>query len=186
MATVEQVAPLGAREQRPWHAVPVAGVIRAHASRLDGLSDAEAQERLARFGLNRLPESKRRTALGRYLAQFNNLLTYVLLAAAAISAAMGHLVDASVSLAVVLVQTTLGFFQEGKAEQALEAIRGMLAPHTTVLRKGVRRTIPAEDLVPGDVVVLEPGDKVSADLRLVRAGAQGAGGGAHRGVDAGR
>lgn len=133
-----------------------------------GLTLREARARLAAYGPNRLPAAKARGALARFLAQFNNLLIYVLLGAAALTAALGHWVDSQVILAVAIVNATIGFVQEGKAEKALQAIRQMLSPRATVLRDGRRTTVPAEDLVPGDLVVLEPGDKVPADIRLTR------------------
>ncbi|WP_281352662.1 HAD-IC family P-type ATPase [Skermanella pratensis] len=101
--------------------------------------------------------------------QFNNVLIYVLLAAAAMSAALGELVDAAVIVGVVVINALIGFIQEGKAEQALDAIRDMLSPNAAVIRDGRRRTIPAEELVPGDLVQLASGDKVPADLRLIAA-----------------
>jgi magnesium-transporting ATPase (P-type) len=152
-----------------WHAMSADGVIGALATRREGLHEAEASERRARFGPNSLPKPKPRGPLARFAAQFNNLLILVLLAAGAVSGALGHWLDATVILGVILVQATLGFVQEGKAERALEAIQGMLAPRASVLREGTRRSIAAEDLVPGDLVILEPGDKVPADLRIVRA-----------------
>jgi len=152
-----------------WHALGADEALRALETPPDGLDEAGVRARLARFGPNRLPEPKRRGLLARIGAQFNSVLIYILLAAAAISGAMGHGLDAAVILVVVIVQATLGLVQEGKAERALEAIRGMLAPVSSVLRDGTRRAIPSGDLVPGDLVILEPGDKVPADLRIVRA-----------------
>ena len=134
-----------------------------------GLSEAEAARRLEAGGPNRLPEPPRRTALQRLVAQFNNLLILVLLGAAAITAMLGHYIDTFVILAVVVANTLIGFFQEGKAEEALQALRGMLAPRASVLRDGHRVEITAEKLVPGDIVQLQPGDKVPADLRLIAA-----------------
>ena len=99
--------------------------------------------------------------------QFHNILLYVMMGAAAITAALGHWVDTGVLLAAVGVNAVIGFLQEGKAEAALEAIRSMLSPHATVLREGRRRDIDAADLVPGDRVLLASGDRVPADLRLV-------------------
>jgi magnesium-transporting ATPase (P-type) len=101
--------------------------------------------------------------------QFNNLLIYVLLGSTALSALLGHLVDAAVILAVVVVNALVGFLQEGRAERALDAIRAMINPRASVLRGGVRLTVPAEEVVRGDVVLLEAGDRVPADLRLLRA-----------------
>jgi magnesium-transporting ATPase (P-type) len=134
-----------------------------------GLSGDEARIRLETDGPNRLPEPARSGPVARFLRQFNNLLIYVLLGAAAVTAALGHPVDTGVILAVVLVNAIIGFVQEGRAEEALAAIRGMLAPEAHVLRDGRRRNVPAEALVTGDLVILEPGDRVPADVRLTLA-----------------
>ena len=154
---------------RPLWAEPVERALARTGSDSNGLSAAEAARRLEAEGPNRLPKPPRRTALQRLVAQFKNLLILVLMAAAAITALLGHYIDTVVILAVVIANTLIGFFQEGKAEQALEALRGMLAPRAAVLRDGRRIEIAAESLVRGDIVQLEPGDKVPADLRLVTA-----------------
>ncbi len=150
-----------------WHARPVAETLVELGTAPEGLDENEAAERLRCHGPNRLPEPKRPGSLLRLLRQFNNLLIYVLLAAAAVTALLGHWIDTGVILAVVVVNAVIGFIQEGKAEQALDAIRDMLAPKATVLRAGRRQTLPGEALVPGDLVVLEAGDRVPADLRLI-------------------
>ncbi|WP_119166543.1 cation-transporting P-type ATPase [Algihabitans albus] len=150
-----------------WHDRPAVEAMESLEAVADGLTDAEAERRRGRYGPNRLPEPRRRGPLIRFLRQFHNLLIYVLLAAGAITALLGHLVDTFVILAVVVVNAVIGFVQEGKAEQALKAIRDMLAPKATVLRAGRRRTIPGEEIVPGDLVILEAGDRVPADLRLL-------------------
>ncbi|MDF0543880.1 HAD-IC family P-type ATPase [Sphingobium sp. H39-3-25] len=134
-----------------------------------GLSQSEADERLVRHGPNALPSTAGTHPVLRFVAQFNNALIYFLLAAAFAAALLGHLVDAFVIAVVVLVNAIVGFAQEGKAERALGAIRDMIAPHATVLRDGGRRTVSVPDLVPGDIVMLEAGDRVPADLRLLRA-----------------
>ncbi len=105
----------------------------------------------------------------RFLAQFHNVLIYVLLGAAAVTAGLQHWVDTAVILAVVLANAVIGYLQEGKAEQAMAAIRSMLAPRAAVLRGGRRVTVSGADLVPGDIVLLEAGDKVPADLRVLEA-----------------
>src|SRR5690606_29663637 len=114
------------------------------------------------------PPPARRSALVRFLMQFHNVLIYVLLAAGVITALLGHWVDSGVIFGVVVINAFVGFIQEGKAEQAMDAIRHMLSPRAAVLRDGLVREIPAEELVPGDVVQLAAGDKVPADLRLLR------------------
>jgi calcium-translocating P-type ATPase len=132
-----------------------------------GLTTTEAARRLAEHGPNRLPEARTRGPLGRFLAHFNNVLIYVLLGAAVVTGALQHWVDTGVILAVVLANAVIGYLQEGKAEAAMAAIRGMLAPRAAVLRDGRRATVDGADLVPGDVVLIEAGDKVPADLRLL-------------------
>ena len=151
-----------------WHALSADDALAGRDGTAAGLTHDEVRARLAVHGPNRLPAPKKRSALVRFLAQFNNLLIYVLLGAAALTAALGHWIDTQVILAVAVVNATIGFVQEGKAERALQAIRRMLSPRATVLRDGPRTTVPAEDLVPGDLVILEPGDKVPADIRLTR------------------
>jgi len=135
----------------------------------DGLSAAEAERRLAEHGPNRLPEARGRGPLRRFLAQFHNVLIYVLIGAAVTTGAMQHWVDTGVILAVVIANALIGFLQEGKAEAAMAAIRGMLAPKAAVLRDSRRVSIAGEEIVPGDVVMLEAGDKVPADLRILEA-----------------
>jgi len=144
-----------------------AQALEALASNRAGLSEDEAGARLEKYGANLLPPPARRGALARFLSQFHNLLIYVLIASAAITAALGHVVDASVIAGVIVINAIVGFIQEGKAEEALEAIRNMLSLSALVVRGGARRTVGAEQLVPGDLVLLAPGDKVPADLRLV-------------------
>ena len=149
-----------------WHDLPAADVMSAHSVTLDGLSEAEASERLKSFGPNCLPEAQKPSPVWRFLLQFHHILIYVLLGAASITAVLGHFIDTAVIVAVVIVNALLGFIQEGKAEKALEAIHHMLAPQAAVIRSGMRQTIAGDMLVPGDVVLLEAGDKVPADLRL--------------------
>ena len=150
-----------------WHTLDSDAALQALNTGENGLDDAEAATRLQQHGANRLPEGRARSVLERLFAQINNLLIYVLLAAAGITALMGHFIDTSVILLVVVIQTVIGFVQEGKAEQALAAIRHMLAPKATVIRQGRRQTVAGESLVPGDIVLLEAGDRVPADMRLL-------------------
>ncbi|MDM7458576.1 MAG: HAD-IC family P-type ATPase [Paracoccus sp. (in: a-proteobacteria)] len=154
------------KNDRPW-AEPLTATLAALETTRDGLSDSEAAARLARHGPNRLPEPPRASALARLVRQFNNLLIIVLLVAAGITGLLQHWIDTGVILAVVVVNAVIGFVQEGRAEQALEALRDMLAPRASVLRNGARQGIDAGDLVPGDIVLIEAGDRVPADLRLI-------------------
>src|SRR5262245_11607004 len=151
-----------------WHAMRVDEVLRRLQSNPStGLDGQEASGRLATYGPNRLPEGMKQGPFKRFLLQFNNVLIYVLLAAGFIKLMVGLWLDAAIIFGVVLLNTLLGFIQEGKAEKALDSIRNMLSADARTLRGGEPRMIPAEDLVPGDVVLLESGDKVPADLRIV-------------------
>jgi P-type E1-E2 ATPase len=104
----------------------------------------------------------------RFVLQFHNVLIYVLLAAGCVTLLLGHFIDSAVIFGVVIVNAVIGFVQEGKAERALEAVSAMLASHAIVLRDGQRHEIAAAELVPGDIVLLVSGDKVPADLRLLK------------------
>jgi magnesium-transporting ATPase (P-type) len=130
------------------------------------LTPDEVASRLADYGPNRLPEGRSSGPWARLGRQLRNFLIYVLLVAVAITAALGHWVDAGVIMAVVVIQTLVGFIQEGKSEQALSAIQHMLAPKARVVRDDGQHQLDAADLVPGDTILLEPGDRVPADIRL--------------------
>src|SRR5580700_5553732 len=160
---------LTATTERPWHAEPAEAALELCRSSNKGLSADEAARRLESEGPNRLPAGKARSLFARVFAQFNNLLIYVLLASAVVTVLLRHALDAVVILAVVLINATIGFIQEGRAEKSLEAIRAMLTREASVLRDGRRLTVPAESLAAGDVVLIEAGDRVPADLRLLRA-----------------
>jgi magnesium-transporting ATPase (P-type) len=154
--------------QRPWHSIPAEDLFGILSTTPTGLASTEAAARLAKWGHNALPEPAHRSPLLRFLAQFNNVLIYFLLIAAVAAWTLGHYIDASVIVAVVTINAIVGFIQEDKAEKALSAIRNMIAPHSSVWRDGRRLSIPAADIVPGDVVLIEAGDRVPADLRLTR------------------
>ena len=151
------------------HARPATDCLSDMQTRADGLTATEAAQRLAEHGPNRLPEGQTRGPLRRFLAQFNNVLIYVLIGAAVVTGALQHWIDTGVILAVVVANAVIGFLQEGKAESAMAAIRQMLAPRAAVLRDGRRVTVDGATLVPGDIVLLEAGDKVPADLRVIEA-----------------
>jgi magnesium-transporting ATPase (P-type) len=153
----------------PWHSEPPEAALALCQSSTQGLSADEAARRLAADGPNRLPAPKPRSLFARVFAQFNNLLIYVLLASALVTVLLRHVLDAVVILAVVLINGAIGFIQEGRAEKSLDAIRAMLTRESSVLRDGRRLTVPAESLVVGDVVLTEAGDRIPADLRLLRA-----------------
>lgn len=156
-------------ETPPFYALPQREVLRIKGSNIGGLETQEAERRLKTCGPNRLLAAPRRSALVRFLSQFHNVLIYVLIASAAVTAFLQHWIDMGVIVAVVLGNAIVGFLQEGRAEDAMNAIRQMLAPRAAVLRDGRRTSVDAADLVPGDVVLIEAGDRVPADLRLLEA-----------------
>ena len=162
-------APVPPTASTPWHALPAEVALSRLRSAPTGLSPDDAAQRLAAHGPNRLTGATRPGAWRRLLGQFHNLLIYVLLAAAGVTLALGDVVDAAVIAGVVLINAVIGFLQEGKAERALEAVHALLASHATVLRAGERHEVDAAELVPGDVVLLESGGRVPADLRLLGA-----------------
>ncbi|MGE6777616.1 HAD-IC family P-type ATPase [Vreelandella titanicae] len=153
------------------HAKRSEDVLAALGTSTAGLAVDDAKQRLATYGSNRLPAVAGRHPLWRLLAQFHNALIYFLLAAALAASLLGHFVDSAVIVAVVLVNALVGFIQEGKAEKALSAIRNLIAPHAYLVREGRRVEVPVEEIVPGDIVSLEPGDRVPADLRLIHTSA---------------
>lgn len=153
---------------RPW-GLPVDEVLAHLDADAGGLRAADAAARLDTAGPNRLPEPVRKPAIVRFLAHFNDTLIYILLGAAVIKALMGDWLDFWVIMVVAIINAVIGYIQEGRAEKALAGIRGMLSADASVRRDGGWVTVPAADLVPGDVVRLMPGDKVPADLRLLQA-----------------
>jgi Ca2+-transporting ATPase len=137
----------------------------------NGLSADEATRRLAEYGPNELQKAEKAPAWRMFLAQFNDFMIWVLMAAVAISAFEGQMIEAVAITAILLLNGILGFIQEYRAEQALEALRQLSAPTATVLRDGIEQEVAASTLVPGDVVLLEAGDKIPADGRLLEVGA---------------
>jgi magnesium-transporting ATPase (P-type) len=152
-----------------WHSISSEASLDKIQSSTVGLTATEAEKRLLAHGANRLPQAPRRSPFMRFLLHFHNILIYVLIGSAVITTLLGHWIDTCVILAVVIANAFIGFIQEGKAEQAMDAIRQMLAPSANVIRDGERRAIDGDQLVPGDIVLLEAGDKVPADLRLLSA-----------------
>ena len=152
----------------PWHSLDVAACatgLETHPT--DGLSPLVAGQRLTRHGPNKLAEKKPRSAWLKFLDQFKSLLVLVLIGAAVLAGAIGDLEDAVVILIVVVLNAALGFYQEHRAEATLAALKKMLAQHARVRRGGQVLQIAAVELVPGDLVLLEAGDRVPADGRVL-------------------
>ena len=136
-------------------------------TRLDrGLTAQEAQERLAKFGANELAKEERASPIALFFAQFKNTLIIILLVATVLSALLGEIVDAAIIAVIVLFCAVLSFVQEYRADNALNALKKMLAPTIRVLRDGEETRVPSRELVPGDVMLLEAGDRIPADARL--------------------
>lgn len=157
------------KQENAWHTLAKEEVCTALETTPQGLPEDHAAQRLQHFGLNRLPQSKPCAWYMRLFGHINNALIYVMIAASVITFMMGHGVDSIVIGLVIVVNTIIGYIQEGKAEKAMDAIRDMMAPHASVMRGAKRMTLDADKIVPGDIVILEAGDRVPADLRLIQA-----------------
>lgn len=151
-----------------WHIHDIETTFQKLSSTADGLSQLDAQHRLDEYGSNRIQVEQKIGPFTRFLTQFHNVLIYVLLGSGFVTALLGHWVDSGVIFGVVIINAIIGFIQEGKAEKALDAIRKMLSQQAMVKREGKFISLPAEELVPGDVVLIQSGDKVPADLRLFK------------------
>ncbi len=155
---------------KKWFSLETESIVRDLDSNFEtGLSDRDVQARLEEYGPNALPQRRRKHALLRFLEHFNDILIYILFAAAAVSGSLGHYLDAAVILLVAVINALIGFVQENKAEKAIDDLKDLLSPKAQVRRDGNRTDVPAEGLVPGDVVLLQPGDRVPADLRIFQA-----------------
>ncbi|UZW14765.1 cation-transporting P-type ATPase [Clostridium pasteurianum] len=152
-----------------WHSMTSDEVIGClETNDLKGITEKEAQNRIEEFGKNLLPEGKKESPFIKFLKQFNDVLIFVLLGCAVIAAALRHFVDTGVIIGVVVINGVIGFLQENKAERALEGIKNMLSLRAHVMRDGKRIEIDSADLVVGDIVILNPGDKIPADMRLIK------------------
>ena len=152
-----------------WHNLEISEVLTSLDSKREGLSQGEAQRRLAQFGPNELAEKKKISPWVIFFEQFKNFLIIILLVAVALSAIMGEVADAIVIFAIVLFAAGLSFIQEYRAERAMEALKRMAAPTASVLRGRMEIEISATELVPGDIILLRTGDKIPADARLIDA-----------------
>jgi Ca2+-transporting ATPase len=153
---------------RPWHSLDAGEALsRLESNPERGLASSEARTRLEKFGPNELRQEEKISPLALFLGQFKNLLIIILLIAVALSVAVGEVIDAVMIGAIVVLSAVLGFVQEYKAERALEALKKMLSPTITVLRDGREADVPSRELVPGDILLLEAGDRIPADARLV-------------------
>jgi len=149
-----------------WHAHSPESVLKELKSSENGLTEAEVQKRFAKYGKNVLRKFKTKSKFMIFLGQFNSLLVYILILAAAVSAVIGHFIDAGVIGLIVILNAIIGFVQEYKAEAIIEKLKKSLNYKVMVNRDGVHKEVDSRFLVPGDIVILEAGDKILADCRI--------------------
>ena len=150
-----------------WHRIPVGRTFEELSSGLSGLDDGRVEAQRARYGPNELREKEKKPAWVIFLSQFKDFMILVLIAAAVVSGVVGDLTDTMIILVIVLLNAILGFVQEYRAEKAMEALKRMATLQARVIRAGDVRSIPSSEIVPGDLVLLEAGNAVPADIRLV-------------------
>jgi len=155
-------------EQKQWHSISIDEVSRDLGASNEGLTNQEAERRLVEFGPNELQAEKQVSPLQIFIGQFKSILIIILFFATIFSAVVGEIINAIIILAIVIASAGLGFFQEYRAERALEALKKMLSPAITVVRDGKEKRLDSSKLVPGDVIILEAGDKIPADARLFK------------------
>ncbi len=153
----------------PWHTLAIKDVLNKLNTSFDhGITQDEAKKKLEQYGFNRLTEGKKISPWRLLLGQFQNVLVIILLIATVLSGFLGHEIEAITIAAIVLLAVVLGFVQEYRAERAMEALKKMAAPTAKVIRDGEQIEIPAEQLVPGDIILLAAGDRIPADARLIQ------------------
>jgi Ca2+-transporting ATPase len=156
-------------QETSWHSLPHEDICRQlNVNPESGLAGAAVAEKRKQYGWNKLTPKKERGEIMRFLLQFNAPLVYILLGSTVITALLGEWVDSSVIFGVVLLNAVIGYIQEAKAERAIDALAKMVLTEATVRRDGKKIRIPSAELVPGDIVILQSGDKVPADLRLIK------------------
>ncbi|MGQ9513968.1 MAG: cation-translocating P-type ATPase [Thermoproteota archaeon] len=154
-------------DSRKWHAVPLESIMEMLKTSHQGLTDEEAKKRLQEYGFNELMERKRVTPLQIFLRQFKDIFVIMLLVATGISFLIGETTDAATISAIVVLNSVVGFVQEYRSEKAMEAMKKLTSPKARVLRNGREEVIPAREVVPGDIVSLEAGDRIPADGQLL-------------------
>ncbi|MGB9134093.1 MAG: cation-translocating P-type ATPase [Candidatus Bathyarchaeia archaeon] len=152
---------------KPWHSKPVEAALEELQASPLGLTEEEVKQRLQKYGLNELKEAKRITPLQIFINQFKDIFVIMLLIATAISFALGETTDAITIAAIVVLNSIVGFIQEYRSEKAMEAMRKLTAPKARLMRNGKEVMVPSKEVVPGDIVLLESGDRVPADCRLM-------------------
>ena len=147
---------------------------RLKTNSVNGLTKDEAEERIKKYGENKLTEKKKESILVKFLKQFNDFMIIILIIAAAISAVMSYVegsndyLDSVIIIFIVVLNAIMGVIQEAKAEKSLDALKKMSAPTAKVKRDGIIQTIPSEEVVPGDLIIIETGSYIPADARIVK------------------
>lgn len=149
-----------------WHLLPLSEITQLLNTTPSGIDDITASERLCEHGKNQIEDKKKKTILQMVLSQLSDFMILILIAAAIISGIIGDITDTIIILAIIIINAAVGFIQEYRAEKAMEALKNMAANHTRILREGKTIDLPASDIVPGDVVVLEAGNVIPADVRF--------------------
>ncbi|MEM6650831.1 MAG: cation-transporting P-type ATPase, partial [Pseudomonadota bacterium] len=155
------------QETNAWHVAPTSTVLEQLKSTRAGLTSTDAEDRLSQYGQNQLPEGKRRSGVQIILGQLGNSFTFILLVAAIVSLSLGHGLDAGFIMAVVVINTTIGAAQEWRAEMNAASLKKTFQVRSMVQRDGQKVHVSLEDIVPGDIVMLESGNVVPADIRLL-------------------
>jgi Ca2+-transporting ATPase len=150
-----------------WHSISISEVFKKLNSNSNGLTNSEASKRIEKFGFNELKEKRKKSIFEIFIEQFKSFLILILIFATFFSIYMGDYIEAIAIGIILLMNASLGTFQEFKAEEALKALKKLSAPTTTVLRDGFERTVSSRDIVPGDIVIIKAGDKIPADCRLI-------------------
>jgi len=150
-----------------WTNQNIKDILKKLDATKEGLSTKEAEKRLATYGYNELPETKKESNFKKFINQFKNNLIVVLLIAGILSVAIGNLKDSAVIFLVIIVNGVMGFLQEYRADKAIEVLKAMVQSKVIVIRDGAKKEIPSRELVPGDIITIEDGDKLSATVRLI-------------------
>jgi Ca2+-transporting ATPase len=153
--------------KKDWHSLPIKSIYQILKTSEKGLTQKEAEKKLVKYGPNKLKEEAKTPPLKIFLSQFKDFLILILLLATIISFLLGETIDAVIILIIVILSAVLGFVQEFRSQKAVEALKKLIAPSASVLRDGQVQKIPSEDIVSGDILVLQVGDKVAADARII-------------------
>ncbi|MCE8425566.1 MAG: cation-translocating P-type ATPase [Candidatus Methanoperedens sp.] len=160
---------IGSKDHGNAHTMSIATSFEALNTKIDGLTTEEATKRLQEYGYNELEEAPKKNILSKFLYQFTSIMIFVLIAAAIIAALLGKWVDASAIATILILNAILGTVQEYRAEKAIDALRKMVVQVVRVVRDGKEQKIMAQEIVPGDIIVIEAGDRIPADSRLIEA-----------------